>query len=283
MKRSPQAERQPTKGVHRTVPKCAPNVVTPQARTEVEAYYRTLVSMNSSVHLIDPTGPNAAPVPVPAPKKTAPEIKDRTVLAADANIQTAKSMAAQGKWAGAAKLATRAVRSYEKKLALLPGVARLEAAYTLLVQVRFGQGFEDDAEDLLWRLLAINPNANLSAFSNPKVEAAVQRVRRRLRIPTGTLKVACSAPSCTVSIDGKAISGTEVSGIPRGMHYVQVTAPGHKPWAKTVEAPARGQTLVVKARQRKMSRAEIASAGGTPILSRKRPLNRPIAASFSAL
>lgn len=252
----------------------AEQVVTPESLTEVESYYRTLVSMNSSVRLIDPEGAPKASVPVVAPKPKVTAVTDRAVLSADAKFETAKSMAAQGKWAAAAKSVTRIVRTYEKKLSLLPNISRLEAAYTLLVQARYGQGFEDDGEDLLWRLLAINPDADLSSFSTPKIEAAVQRVRRRLAIPTGTLKVTCATPDCTVSIDGKPIPGVEASSLPRGMHYLQVRAPGYKPWGQVFEAPSRGQTLVVKARQRKMSRAELAASNDNPVPATT-PVSRP--------
>ncbi|MEC8025677.1 MAG: PEGA domain-containing protein [Myxococcota bacterium] len=228
------------------------DLVTPEALTEVESYYRTLLSMNTTVHVLNPTVSTPDPKPVSAPEPTVKNVTDRDVLSADAAVETATKMASQGKWAAAAKQLKRAIRTYEKKVAVLPGVTRLVIAYRQLVRVRYGQKFDDDGEDLLWRLLAINPDVDLSSFATPAIEAAVSRVRRRLAIPTGTVTVKCSTPGYRVMVDGKTMSQREITGLARGTHYVQVHADGYRSFGKMIEAPARGEMMTIKARLRRL-------------------------------
>jgi hypothetical protein len=228
---------------------------------KIESYYRMLLSMNPEVGISD--GVVVPDVPaVDAPKKNA-LTQDKDLEAADKKLWAGKELMRSKKWRKAVRSFASAVKKYKKKLAVLEDMDKMVEAMLLMSIARFAQGYEDDGEEVLAKVLALRPDLVVDRrWESPAFTAALKRLKSGLfRVPTGTITVACPGAGCRVFVDGvsRGSNGAQVKGLARGHHYIRVVTPGYLPWSTMVFTPGKGQTKRVTAKPRASKKAKHAA------------------------
>ena len=233
--------------------------VSEMALKKIESYYRTLLSMNSGVTIVQSAV--KAPVEAEAAPKPRPMVQDKDLEKADKLLWKGKDQLREKKWRKAVKSFGGAIKRYKKKVALLEDLDKMVEAMLLLSIARFAQGYEENGEEDLAKVLVLRPDLVVDRrWKSPAFTASIKRLKDGLfRVPTGTLTVKCPNTQCKVYIDGivRGSDGASVTGLARGHHFVRVVTPGFQPWAKSVFTPAKGKskTVVAKAKPLKNKRA----------------------------
>ncbi len=157
----------------------------------IQEYLRTLVSMNSSVRMVTQA---IKPPEVKKPTERAavkrPLEQNKDLQAADA-LWKGKERLEKSMWKRAAKNFNRAIKLYHKRIELLEDLDKLVEAQLFLSLARFAQGFTDDGEEALARVVVLRPDLIVDKrWQSPEFTKALQRLKSGLsRVPTGKIKV----------------------------------------------------------------------------------------------
>lgn len=212
----------------------------------IQEYMTTLLSMSSRMELLDASVlRKVADEPPPEP-----EVKAPAIAKADEQLWKGKELLEKKKTRPAIEQLMAALELYEANFEELRDYDKLVDAMLQLSLAYYREGYEDNGEEILTKVIVLRPDLILDArqFSTGMKEAA-ERVRARFRkADMGTIRVEASATG-KVYLDG-VLKGTTPITLPDlhpGTHYVQVFAEGHEPWAEKFRTPKPGQTQTLQA------------------------------------
>ena len=190
----------------------AGNYVSESASIRISEYYKTLLAMNSAYRLVTKPVKPVVPTKPVAVKK--PLKQNKYLEKADKSVWSGKDLLEKRKWGAAGSKFATAVRYYEKHMGELEDMDKFVEAQLFLAVARFAQGYDDDGEEALAKVVVLRPDLVVDRrWRSPTFIKALDRLKQGLsRVPTGTITIRCMAPACTIYVDG-VVKGVNVATV----------------------------------------------------------------------
>jgi hypothetical protein len=204
----------------------------------VMGYVDTLLGIDGKLEVVAPAALAPAEVSKPANEgRSNAKLTEKGTLERAAEAAEQAEKAAQKKrWADALKGWTKSIALYEKGLHLMADITPYVRALTGRALAYFGQGFDDNGEEELAHVLAIEPNLQLEASAPANALGVIERVRARVKPAGVQLTVRSNVPRAVVFVNGRNVGEAPVvlGELARGHHIVRVVAADHEAYGTLV-------------------------------------------------
>jgi hypothetical protein len=190
-----------------------------------------VVAPQSLVTAATPTAPAA-----PGGGKVAKQVARGTIDRADKTLADARAHYKKKKWDAAVREYTKAIALYAKEIAQVADFTIYEAALVERAIAYLEAGYDDNGEEELLKILAMNPDLALPADAPASAANTLTRAKARIQPAPVKLVVNVQPPGATVHVDGRLRKSAPATfdSLPRGEHVVRIIGDDYQPEGRIV-------------------------------------------------